>query len=314
MKQLNSYIPEASRLENKTEDGARIFFEDLAVVDGATRRVLAHRGAAFEAEGIGCAALLDGALWEWVSGSLEGKKRLLLTAGEGSLLVFADLFRLTGLLVLAYLPASCEVILLVLDQMGKRDVVCPLTPRSRSAASEEAASLLERMRELLYYIDRTLCAKEAVSLWTSCVTVSSLAGCRLEQVAMPPSPPTIKPSDVARLHLFLLCSFLILRGKEGRIHAHSREDSELSVCQCRLELLEGRSPGHALLDGEEVPRTGGSVDGSFLSMPCFAGFDLRESEGRTALCAELPIASDSVDLRAHANLWIVRLTLERQSA
>lgn len=317
MKQLNSYLPESLRFHQKTEEGARIFSQDLAVVDGATRTVLAHRGEAFEAEGIGCAVLSDAALWEWVTAPRAGASRLLLGAGEGSLLVLADLFRLSGLLVLAYLPAPSAAVALALARMGRRDVALleGILPRTSSAAEEEA--LPEDLRELLYYLDRVLCAKEAVSLWTSCVTVAALAGCRLEQVAMPPTLPDLKPSDVARLHLFLLCTLLTLRGKEGRVLASSQENAECSLCQCRVELLTGAPPRGRLLDGEEISSQEGEgepLDVGFLSVPCFSDFAMRQEEGGRALCADLPIGGDADTLCAHSRPLLLRLILTPQSA
>ena len=314
MKQLKSYIPEPQQFQKKQRSDGRIFFEDLAVVDGATRAVLAHRGEAFEVEGVGCLALLDKTLWAWVTSPFGVKTRLLTGAGEGSLLAFADLLSLTGLLLCAYLPARPECVAFALKRMGREDVLyAPGITPCTSAAFGEDESLFEDLQELLYYADRVLCVKKAVGLWTSCVTVANLAGCRLEQVAMPPSLPTIKPLDVARLHLFLLCSFLTLRGKDGRVLAVSSEDPSLPLCRCSVEFLEGVTARQCFLDGEEREKQD-PVDGSFLSVPCFAGFEMLEGEEGACLCAELPIASDPADLRARSDLWILRLTLERQSA
>lgn len=298
MKDLHSYIPESIAFSEKQKDSSRLFFEDCAVFEPAfENRILASRGK----------GLLLGKSFFALCGVSDPDKaffqeifhkhpRILLPAGKDSVLIFSEAFGDTGLLLGIRLHIDATALHRVLHQIGQADFLCPDSLRSAPLTPQLGDSdLCLRLEELFYYLWRMLSPKADFSLWTMCLLIANFAGCRLERVALPVQSPPFSKRDRLRLTFFLLCSFLTMRQKDGRVGAEGNalpEEEEQPLYRCTVSLTE-ESREHSAKKGRraaELP--------FFLCAHCFSDLIASLTEGGITLEARLPISRAAQKLSA----------------
>ena len=298
MKNLHSYIPESLAFLDKQKDSSRLFFEDCAVIEPAfENRILAARG-----EGL----LLEKSFFDLCGVSASDQSlfqecfhkhpHFLLPAGNDSVLIFSEAFGDTGLLLGLRLHIDAISLRRALFQIGQVDFVCPdsiaaapLTPQVGDA------ELSLRLEELFYYTSRILSPKDEGSLWTWCLLIANFAGCRLERVALPVQSPPFSRRDRMRLTFFLLCSFLAMRRKDGKVGAGGEElvENETQPLYCCKVSLEEEARDYLAKKGgktTELP--------FFLCANCFSDLAASITDCGISLEARLPIFRSAQKLSA----------------
>ena len=298
MKDLHSYIPESLAFLEKQKESSRLFFEDCAVFDPAfDHRILASRGEGlllgksfFDLCGV---SDLDKALFQE---KFHKHRHFLLPAGKDSVLLFSEAFGDTGLLLGIRLHIDAITLRRVLHQLGQADFVCPTSIESASLTPQAGDfDLCLRLEELFYYTSRILSTKEEGSLWTRCLLIANFAGCRLERVALPVQAPPFSKRDRLRLAFFLLCSFLTMRQKDGRVGAEGSElleDESQPLYRCTVSLVEESRahPAKKRRKTTDFP--------FFLGARCFADLIAAFTEHGITLEARLPVSRTEQKLSA----------------
>ena len=276
MKDLSSYVPEALHTHQKRQNACRLFWEELAVVDPEKDFcILASRGNSMP---VGsnffktCGVLLrDSAL---LRSHLPKERRFLLPASNGCVLMLGDLLGETGLFLGLLLPQDAEAVLCALLRMGRGELVAPpeLLPKGGLLSRPYDEALCRRLEELFYYLDRILHPAPEASLWTRCLLIANFTGCRLERVALPVDAPRLSGTDDACMTLFLLCSFLALRQKSGRVQTEAglHQDSEESAnYQCTVSFFEESSS--PMVEEDETEKLSVATEPPFfLQAACFS--------------------------------------------
>ena len=316
MKNLSSYVPETFHTSPKRQNACRLFWEELAVVDPEKDFcILASRGNSLP---VGsnffktCGVLLrDSAL---LRSHLPKERRFLLPASNGCVLMLGDLLGETGLFLGLLLPQDAEDVLCALLRMGRGELVAPpeLLPKGGLLSRPYDEELCRRLEELFYYLDRILIQTPEASLWTRCLLIANFVGCRLERVALPVEAPRLSKGDDACMTMFLICSFLTLRQKNGRVQAEGVTLDTLEKepnYRCTVsffeesdELLKARN------DEEEVPVQ--EDPPLFLQTACFSAHSLCPLDGGLRLETRFLLPQKDPVLGAYsASRWFARLKI-----
>lgn len=291
MKDLSSYVPETLRFSQKHQDPSRVCFEGCAVLDPANAcRILASRGSELT-EGEDFLALCgvseeDRRLLDRLSPTT---KRILMPCQKGCVLLLADLFWDTGLLIGILIPFEAVSVLRGLHWLGQqKSLLCAESLSNTSLALQMGEETICRhLEELFYYLTRILTPKPEASLWTRCLLIANFAGCRLHRVALPVEAPVLSKRDVSCMILFLLCSFLTLRQRNGEVETFGDEKIHDSMknYRCTVLLTEERE------EEEEDEEAAVSEDlPYFLSAPCFSGLVASFADGEMSLQAEFSLS------------------------
>ncbi len=281
---ISSFLPESTFLENKQEPSCRRCFEDCAVADGQTGRIFAARGPSFLYEKT---VFPDSMLQNIDFSSPSIKERpVLFPYRSGTAMVLPHFLRTTGLLLCFFFPAAPDHIRRALLPMG-RDVCWASEPTKKSPLPfDKHSTLCEQMDEIFFYIDRMTDQVHSPGLWTLCLSIAHFAGCRARVHSLPTDTPTLSRRNRDLLVLFLLCSFLTLRGSAGilQVTGDSRGSNSLS--------LEFSSP-----EDQQSKR----LRPLFLEAPCFASF-VRENDGKTIPTICFPLLQE-LSLRSISTAW-----------
>ena len=141
-----------------------------------------------------------------------------LYGGIGAVLLFPVQARNTGLL-LAVLPhAAASSVYRALKYMDEPVLLSPAATNQVAKASDDE-EVCEHLRELFFYTDRILCRTPRIGLWTQTLLIANFVGCRMDGSNLPTQELSLTDTDHAKLLAFLICLFLTLRQKDGRLHA-----------------------------------------------------------------------------------------------
>ena len=299
MKDLSSDVPEALRFVQKHQDPSRGCVEGCAVIDPANScRILASRGSEL-AEGEDFFAICgvsedDRRILDRLSPTHE---RILAPCQRGSVLLFADLFWDTGLLIGVLLPFEAASVLRGLHWLGQqKSLLCAESLSNTSLALQMGdETICRHLEELFYYLTRMLVPKPEASLWTRCLLIANFAGCRLHRVALPVEAPRLSKRDESCMTLFLLCSFLTLRRRNGKVTALGDEklDDNPRHYHCTVLMTEDRD-GEEDEEDEQEEREEGLP--CFLSASCFSGLAASFADGQMSLRADFSLPSEKTRL------------------
>ena len=286
MKQIESYIPEIRYFEDKHRSTARAVHEDLALVDIQNGyRILACRASRMQAGETfpQCCALPKEEL-RFLEYALPHSDCVALLGGAGVVLLFPALARETGLL-LAVLPhASAASVCRALKHAEEPVLLSPATEKQTVGESDREEEEAEHLREIFFYTRRILHRDPTVGLWTQSLLIANFVGCRVDGIALPTRELSLASTDRAKLIAFLLCLFLTLRQKDGRLHAVCPLPDPATVpytYQVSFEPLPDRKQPAADLTREAAALT-------FLSHPIFRGCSIRFVQNRLVVEAVLP--------------------------
>ncbi len=261
---LRSYVSEKLFFEDKDRRRCRRLHDDVAVLDAASDfRILAARGFS---EPIGTPlfsslALPDADLARVDAFLKSDGTCLLLGVGKASILLFSAWY------------ASCDLLLAVRVHQEEREVRALLDAAKSGAAipvfspeEPEETSLLLQLAEIFYYTEHIL--QDRGNFWTHCLTVANFVGCRLEQLRLPVSGVSLDEKDFHRITAFLVCLFLTMRARDGKIRATETGDTNamlgMRISQRPYGLEDAVIPvsEHAI-EGDVLP---------FLQIPAFRDF------------------------------------------
>ena len=245
---IKSYVPELTLLENKAEQSARMFDEDLSVIDPASDFcTVACRGigsavgrSMTEAYGI------DPAELAFLRHALASHKRILLRGKGRAVLLFADLLDATGLLLAAVPKLSAASAARLLRHLCRADfAITPALCAATGALQAEDKTSYDRLSELLYYTDRILSDDPNTGLWTRTLLTANFAGCLLETTSLPVHALTLSRDEQHRFTAFLLCAFLTLRNRDAAVQARTSKDGQETNEICyQLQIQPLSDDGH----------------------------------------------------------------------
>lgn len=293
---LKRYLPELILTEEKHSDTTEPCAEDFAVIDAAGGyRVLACRAQTLkEGDLLPAAWGISPAELDFLERTIPSHPRLILDTEKGAVLIFADVLRSTGILLVARPYLQSRTLLGILRFLKRSDFLLSPAMSAHTDASNICSdwTLCEQIDRLLYYLDRMLDQSDrfGIGFWPRCLLVAHFAGCRLDKTLLSIERPALSKSDDARLTLFLLCTMLKLRQTSGRV---CTEEGDLPCFFCRVE-LEMPQPAHR--DRHTLPRT----DFPILDLPEFGRFSLTECPSGLVLEAHLQDLSGELTLHAHS--------------
>ena len=286
MSQLNSYIPESLFMEKKDAEHTRLCLEDCALIDpGNQYLVIAARGKELPI-GKSFAPLLrlSDSESKFLLHALCDKKRIVLMGDTGAILIFADWFYATGLLLAVCPRCESHSVCRVLRLLGKDDFA--FSPSCQSISDEPHRSDAEaygQLSELLYYLEHIFAPANAVPLWTRTKLIANFAGCKAECGALCANLPPLLKSDETRLCAFLMCLFLSSRAI-GEVKTGVQERDRTIVYQAEL------CDPHKTSDACDLF--------SFMRQPAFESIALRKSEDGWVLETNLHCVEEKIGVFA----------------
>ena len=285
MKHVESYIPELRYFQSKHQSSARRIHEDLAVLDAKDLRVLAGRGR-FVQNGEPIADLwgLSHKEIAFLQNCTPSAFCTALLGTRGVVLVFADLLRECGIL-LAILPhAETAQVLRALSYIEEPIKRSPALSAYAVSEIHTDERVCEEMQEIFFYATRITRKKPDVGIWTRTLLISNLVGCRTDEASLPTQELPLADTELSKLTAFLLCAFLVLRQRDGRVGAWCEDappNPTLYSYQISFEPLPDRKQSAPEPLSQET-------DFPFLSHPAFTSFSLQHTEKGTLLQAILP--------------------------
>ena len=289
--QLNAYIPESLLTEEKQELARRVCREDCLIVDPSNGfRILTSRGStAMQGDLLNKRFAIPPSEMRFLRNALSKHTRILLTGGSSrALLVFADLLRASGILLVLAPHADASAVARLLNHLGRSEfAVSPALSRVSPVPHNTDGDVYEQLTELFFYLDRILSPSPRFGLRTKTHLIANFAGCILDDVAVPLDALSCPPAECERLVAFLLCAFLSLRARDRGVSAKT-DEAEQSVLRYRVEpIADG--------DGRNVP----PCDFPFLSLPAFRHFTVLSADGEApTLEARLNLSTKDGSLRA----------------
>lgn len=295
---IDSYLNEEVLLREKDRLAPRVLREECSVISATQNyATIAFRGAHFE-QGVSflSSLQLSDAEEAFFLANVGRDSRLLLDTPHGSCLVFADSLSETGLLCALLLPkAEPSSVAAALVQLSSLPFLSRVTPSSHRAPAAQDSALC---RELLFYMERILSERSADAslLWRDSLLVANFVGCIVEKASFPPTESRLSHSDICRLRLFLLCSFLTLRGTGGGVCADG-EDSDGRLL-LRVEQKKQYTPLHKRKKASDREAFFGQF--SFLKEPAFSDFWVSVPEVGIVFNGKLPLLERTGHLRSRS--------------
>lgn len=275
--EIKSYVPEREFFKGKTEGGMRICHEEFSVVDPANDfLIVAYRGLDHrvgkrltEEYGIPSSeiAFLQRALVKHRRALLKGKKR--------PILIYADFLESTGLLLAVAQERDTASVARILLHTGRTDfAISPSLARSTVATLQaEDEITYDQLQDIFFYLDRLTSDSPNFGVWTRALLAAKFAGCRLSETDLPTADLPISANDRARLTVFLLCTFLTLRLRDGKVRTNTdSDDPPRPFYRVRVEVV--REPPKKKAPADLFP---------FLETPAFRSFSLTAEATRVVL-------------------------------
>ena len=300
--QLNAYIPESLLTEEKQEHARRVCREDCLIVDPSNSfRILTSRGStAMQGDSLNKRFAIPASEMRFLRNALSKHTRILLTGGHSrALLVFADLLRVSGILLVLSPHADASAVARLLNHMGRTEfAVSPALSQTSPLPHNGDDDVYEQLTELFFYLDRILSPSPRFGLRTKTHLIANFAGCILDDVAVPLDALSCPPAECERLVAFLLCAFLSMRAHDRGVSAKT-DATEPSVLRYRVEPIAD-GDGRDLLPCE-FP---------FLALPAFSRFTALSENGEApTLEVRLNLSAKDDSLRAGAlRLFGLRFT------
>lgn len=289
--QLNAYVPESLLLDEKQERARRVCHEDLLIVDPADGfRVLVSRGRTpMQGKRLDKLFSIPAPEMQFLRNALSKSTRVLLMGGDSrALLVFGDLLRSSGVLLVLSPHADALAVARLLHHVGRSDfAVSPALSQVSPMPHSGDDEVYEQLSELFFYLDRILSTSPRFGLRTKTHLIANFAGCILDDVAVPLDALTCPTVEIERLIAFLFCAFLSLRTHDRGVSAKTDE--------CDTPVLRYRVEPIADADGKDAC----PCDFPFLSLPAFCRFAMLSTNGGSpTLEARLNLSSQDGSLRA----------------
>ncbi len=284
---VTGYLPEIQLLEDKKKDGVRLLREDCAVLSVEHDfQPIAYRSA-LQREGRVPADWLiaDSKKRALLRRAAQMNETVLLTGKADCLMVFQSLLEATGTVFVVRAPFSAAALSRALHLCGRNCTVLPEPGLGDVRGATLTDELCRWLEEILFYTDRifrdiSLCAMTRAQI------ISEFLGCRTDRFSLPTEHLPISRTDDLRLTAFLLCVFLSLRARDGRLAAElaPSEDGQLPLA-CRVHLTEQNthpSKGRRISENE-LP---------FLSLTAFRDIRLSQSPNGLTLEASFPVRTN----------------------
>ena len=294
MKDLHSYIPELSFLQDKHQAPSRLFCEECAVLDAANGyRVLASRtkGLADSSSFFNCYEVFSSEL-DFLERALTCHSRVLIRGKDHPILIFADLLPYTHALIAIVPQVKASALVRAISLIGQNKVMLsPQIQAERSSAEENTAEACEQAAELFFYMDHILTPSAEIGMWTRTLLIANFAGCKLDRISLPTQTIALSHANEARLALFLLCCFFTLRHTNGTKFAIG--NTPISADE-PYRYLTGTL--HCTEYSTNADRPPIDARFPFLSLSAFECFSARVSNEKLVLEARLPQASNTASL------------------
>ena len=288
--QLNAYVPESLLTDEKQDRARRVCHEDFLIVDPADGfRVLVSRSRSpMQGKRLDKLFAIPSSEIQFLRNALSKSTRVLLMGGDSrALLVFGDLLRASGILLVLSPHADALAVARLLRHMGRSELaVSPALSQVSPIPHSGDDEVYEQLTELFFYLDRILSQSPRLGLRTKTHLIANFAGCILDDVAVPLDSLTCSSLERDRLIAFLLCAFLSLRTHDRGVSAKT-DDGDLPVLRYRVEPISDEN-------GNDTPL----LDFPFLSLPAFRHFAMCQTNGTPTLEAHLTLASKDGTVRA----------------
>ncbi len=289
--QLNAYVPESLLTDEKQDRARRVCHEDCMIVDPSDNfRILVSRGrTAMQGKRLDKLFAIPSLEMQFLRNALSKNTHVLLMGGDSrALLVFGDLLRASGILLVLSPHADAHAVTRLLHHVGRSDfAISPELSRVSPVPHSGDDEVYEQLTELFFYLDRILSPSPRFGLRTKTHLIANFAGCILDDVAVPLDSLSCPPAESERLIAFLLCSFLSLRTCDHGVSAKT-DEADLPVFRYRVE---------PIADSDE--KRIASCDFPFLSLPAFCRFAILSSNGDNPMLeARLNLSAEDGSLRA----------------
>ena len=267
MKPTERYLPEAALFAGKDGRTCRPFVEDCVVAEASDGfPILAERGVGTQI-GVGLSDL-TGIGEETLRAALalpRAENKNPLPCRGGSVLLFDDLLRSTGLIVALRLRDNPETVRRAILSPVAQPFYADLLPPPN--AEEER---LCRIAESIRATRKILSPERFPGVWTHCLRIADFAGCRVEYSSIPIENLPLDRTSQDTLTAFLLCTFLTLRRSNGAVG--SVGEGVRDRFRIRVEQVRDVDVGALSSEGAKsiLP---------FLRAPCFGSIGCR-GDGR----------------------------------
>ena len=218
-------------MDGKDRPESRFFHEDCALINVAEQfKVVTERGFHCKIGQTFTSALNLG--WEAVRQLRTFHTRyndtMLLPCEDGTLILFSHLYPTTGML-LAIRIHDTETRVAEAMRRAQHEVLSfPIFPQ-QDQPKPEATPLDMQMEELYFYLNRILAPSQNLSFWTHCLRIANFAGCKLDFVDLPIENVILPHEDYQRLTAFLLCVFMTLRKRTGRVRLMDKDKVDPAI-------------------------------------------------------------------------------------
>ena len=289
--QLNAYVPESFLLDEKQECARRVCHEDLLIVDPADGfHVLVARGSTpMQGKRLDKLFAIPSSEMQFLRNTLSTSTRVLLMGGNSrALLIFGDLLRSSGILLVLSPHADASAVARLFNHMGRSEFVpSPALSQVSPVPHSGDDEIYEQLTELFFYLDRILSPSPRFGLRTKTHLIANFAGCILDDVAVPLDALTCPTIESERLVAFLFCAFLSLRMHDRGASAKT-DERDLPVLHYRVEPIADE-------DDRNLP----PCDFPFLALPAFRRFTALSANGNApTLEAHLNLSPQDGSLRA----------------
>ena len=207
--EIRAYIPEADCRKGKKETGDVLFYEDFGVLNPATYELVVARGLYISAGKEICLTREEQDFLEWNIGSYPA----VAVRWKDSVLVFLrGFYSTTGLLPVVLPHGDPGAIAFWLVNVGFPTVRCSLGVVRMSAGQSVGCELLQRLEGSMSQFKRVFNPPLREDFRFHCALIARLAGFRADVTSLPTGHYPIEEESLGRWTMFLLCTFLSLRG------------------------------------------------------------------------------------------------------
>ncbi len=277
---LGSYVPEQSAFCGKEAPDVPRFFEDCALVDAATGRILASRGRGLSpGQSFSEVCGLSSADCDFAHRAYLQSPRLLLRGKRGTILTFAEMSDTTGILLVILPHAEPELLWRALLTAGRDEILAsPSYPQVPSAHLHPDAEIYDCISSIFFYADRLFGKDLDTDPARKCLLAAAFVGYRPQLRSSELNVFPQKIFDGGKFIVFLLCVFLSLRRVDGSLQAlQDGEQSDAGLC--RVEFFK-------TLQGRDIFQSRKSVAASsfaFSEHPLFQNFLITDEKDRLVL-------------------------------
>lgn len=293
---VQNYLPEKAKLEGKDHRTSRVCREAFAVLSvDEDFRILASYGMKANTDtSIFRAYEINQRELAFAERTVRSGGRVLIPCQKGTLLIFADWLRSTGLALSVHLPAPSNEVMQTLAMMGHSEFKCAAGDHVLSHAHSND-HLIDTLSELLYYLERILSPREEIGIVTRAALIAELIGCYANPATLP-TAPTPFPQSGYHLTAFLFCALLSLRNESISLSAVGNLRCSISYREERLEKDEEKT----LLPNQAF---------AWIRHPCFAPLKISVQNNTISMCAHATERELAGQFRAKPAKTVLELSL-----